>query len=64
MSSPTVEEAAAAVTPPLTLSDRCDRCGAAAKIRAVYTSGDLLFCGHHAHEYKETLTGALLVLDG
>lgn len=41
--------------PVLTAADRCDRCGAAAKIRAVLPSGgELLFCGHHgrAHEAK------------
>ena len=35
--------------PQLTLADRCDRCGAAAKVRAVLPKGgELLFCGHHA----------------
>ncbi|NMO89809.1 hypothetical protein [Actinomycetospora sp. TBRC 11914] len=41
--------------PELTASDRCDRCGAAAKVRAILPSGgELLFCGHHArtHEAK------------
>jgi hypothetical protein len=41
--------------PALTTADRCDRCGAAAKMRAVLPSGgELLFCGHHAraHEVK------------
>jgi len=33
----------------LTVADRCDRCGAAAKVRAVLPSGgELLFCVHHA----------------
>ncbi|TSD96035.1 hypothetical protein FOS14_16860 [Skermania sp. ID1734] len=37
---------------PLTAADRCDRCGAAAKVRAVLTSGgELLFCQHHANKY-------------
>jgi hypothetical protein len=43
------------VRPELTATDRCDRCGAAAKVRAVLPSGgELLFCGHHAraHEVK------------
>lgn len=44
--------------PELTAADRCDRCGAAAKLRAVLPSGgELLFCGHHAREYKNGLTG-------
>lgn len=41
--------------PELAASDRCDRCGAAAKVRAVLPSGgELLFCNHHArmHETK------------
>src|SRR3712207_1259185 len=34
--------------PQLTTSDRCGRCGAAARVRAVLPSGgELLFCGHH-----------------
>ncbi len=35
--------------------DRCDRCSAAAKVRAVLLNGELLFCGHHAKEYAEKL---------
>jgi hypothetical protein len=31
--------------------DRCDRCTAAAKVRAVLLNGELLFCGHHAKEF-------------
>ncbi len=42
--------------PELTLADRCDRCGAAAKVRAVLPSGgELLFCGHHGNAYAEKL---------
>lgn len=42
--------------PELTLSDRCDRCGAAAKVRAVLPSGgELLFCGHHGRAHSEKL---------
>ncbi|MBA8825684.1 Zn ribbon nucleic-acid-binding protein [Saccharopolyspora lacisalsi] len=42
--------------PELTAADRCDRCGAAAKLRAVLPSGgELLFCGHHAREFKSSL---------
>ncbi len=40
----------------LTAADRCDRCGAAAVVRAVLpTGGDLLFCGHHAREHSDRL---------
>ncbi|MBA0125714.1 hypothetical protein SAMN06265360_10995 [Haloechinothrix alba] len=42
--------------PELTAADRCDRCSAAAKIRAVLPAGgELLFCGHHAREHKAKL---------
>lgn len=42
--------------PELTAVDRCDRCGAAARVRAVLPSGgELLFCGHHAREHETRL---------
>lgn len=42
--------------PELTAADRCDRCGAAAKLRAVLPSGgELLFCGHHGREFEPRL---------
>jgi hypothetical protein len=42
--------------PALTTADRCDRCGAAAKVRAVLPSGgELLFCGHHARAHETKL---------
>ncbi|HEV7829614.1 MAG: DUF7455 domain-containing protein [Pseudonocardiaceae bacterium] len=42
--------------PELTASDRCDRCGAAARVRAVLPSGgELLFCNHHAREHSSKL---------
>ena len=42
--------------PELTTADRCDRCGAAAKVRAVLPSGgELMFCGHHARRHAEKL---------
>lgn len=34
----------------LTLNDRCDACGAAAKVIATFLNGELMFCGHHAKE--------------
>jgi hypothetical protein len=44
------------VAPPLTRQDRCDRCGAAAKVRAALPgSGELLFCGHHARKHAPRL---------
>ncbi|MBC6447667.1 MULTISPECIES: DUF7455 domain-containing protein [Actinokineospora] len=42
--------------PELTAADRCDRCGAAAQVRAVFPSGgELLFCGHHARAHEDRL---------
>lgn len=42
--------------PALTASDRCDRCGAAAMVRAVLPAGgELLFCGHHARQHETKL---------
>jgi Zn ribbon nucleic-acid-binding protein len=42
--------------PDLTAADRCDRCNAAAQVRALLPSGgELLFCGHHAREHSERL---------
>ncbi len=47
------------VTPlaPATLSsaDRCDRCGAQARVRVVLASGELIFCAHHAKAYEAKL---------
>jgi hypothetical protein len=39
----------------LTRLDRCDRCPAAAQLRAVLPAGELLFCGHHAREHRTRL---------
>jgi hypothetical protein len=49
---------------PLTAADRCDRCGAAAKVRAVLSSGgELLFCRHHANEHLERLREIDAIID-
>jgi hypothetical protein len=39
----------------LGISDRCDRCGAQAFVRAVFASGELTFCGHHGRELQSAL---------
>ena len=39
----------------LTHADRCDRCGAQARVRVVLTKGDLTFCAHHAKAYETKL---------
>jgi hypothetical protein len=51
-------------TPELTKADRCDRCGAAARVRAVLPSGaELLFCQHHANEHEAKLVELAAVLE-
>jgi hypothetical protein len=41
---------------PLTATDRCDRCGAQAYVRAVLGSdSELLFCAHHWHANADAL---------
>lgn len=39
----------------LTALDRCDYCGAQAYVKATLASGELLFCAHHATEFKSKL---------
>lgn len=40
----------------LTVTDRCDRCGAQAFVRVDLASGaELLFCGHHARKHETKL---------
>jgi hypothetical protein len=41
--------------PELTALDRCDSCGAQAYVRVTLASGELLFCAHHAAEFKDKL---------
>lgn len=38
------------------LRERCDRCGAAAKIQVTFAGAvDLAFCGHHANRYADRI---------
>ena len=47
----------------LSAVDRCDRCGAAARVRATLPSGgQLLFCQHHANEHEAKLVELAAVL--
>lgn len=34
----------------LKVSDRCDRCGAQAYLKAILGESELMFCGHHGPE--------------
>jgi hypothetical protein len=48
------------------LSERCDRCTAAAKLVVHLASGgDLAFCGHHANRHAEDIVrvGERIVLE-
>jgi hypothetical protein len=48
----------------LTILDRCDRCGADAKVRIVFPSGThLLFCGHHGRRYEKKLLEVAAVVE-
>ena len=44
----------------LGLTDVCDSCGAQAYVRVTLTSGELLFCGHHAAKHRESLDSSAL----
>ena len=50
------------------LIERCDRCGAAAKLEVALTGGgELAFCGHHANKHAAEITriaGRVTVEDG
>lgn len=56
--------AATLTSPELTRADRCDRCGAAARVRAKLPSGAvLLFCQHHANKHEASLIEQAAVLE-
>jgi len=42
--------------PQLLATDRCDRCGSQAQVRATMLTGMLLFCGHHARRHSSALS--------
>jgi hypothetical protein len=51
-------------SPELISADRCDRCGAAARVRAKLPSGsELLFCQHHANEHQAKLIELAAVIE-
>jgi hypothetical protein len=40
-------------------SDRCDRCGAEARVRVLFAGENILdFCQHHANEYSDAIVNA------
>lgn len=48
----------------VTTDQRCDRCGAAARVQArkLFTNLELFFCGHHANENRNKLAKADFIL--
>jgi hypothetical protein len=50
------------------MTERCDRCSAAAKLEVTLASGgELAFCGHHANRHHEDIVrvaGRIVVEDG
>ncbi|MDF0532428.1 hypothetical protein P0W64_00205 [Tsukamurella sp. 8F] len=56
MTARTTTHEGTASTVELTAADRCDRCSAAARVRATLPSGfELLFCKHHYNEHAARL---------
>jgi hypothetical protein len=52
------------ISPELTRADRCDRCGAAARVRAKLPTGGVLhFCQHHANQHEAKLIELAAVLE-
>ncbi|GAA2049934.1 DUF7455 domain-containing protein [Williamsia deligens] len=54
------------ISMPLTAADRCDRCSAAARVRATLPAGgELFFCRHHYNEHEARLAdlGATVTAD-
>ena len=49
--------------PMFTALDRCDRCGAQARLRAVMATGLLLFCNHHGNKYRHGLHAANAIIE-
>ncbi|HLL65550.1 MAG TPA: hypothetical protein VK453_07340 [Micromonosporaceae bacterium] len=44
--------------------DLCDRCGAAAKLRAhLGAGGTLAFCGHHANRFTDRIAASATTVD-
>ena len=49
----------------LNAQDRCDRCGAQARVRAVMAGGgSLLFCGHHGRVHAAALAKVSVLVEG
>ncbi len=54
----------ATLTPRLDATDRCDRCGSQAYVRArLHNGGELLFCAHHGREHLPRLREHAEIID-
>ena len=48
----------------LTVSDRCDKCGAQAYVTVALLNGNLMFCGHDYRTYENSIVKAAVgILD-
>jgi hypothetical protein len=45
---------------PLGAHDLCDSCQAQAYVRVTLSTGELLFCGHHAAKYRESMADKIV----
>lgn len=53
-----------AVDQKMTAMDRCDSCGAQARVIVSFLNGELMFCGHHARALsKPILLKSLSIYD-
>ena len=50
------------VLAPLKVFEKCDRCGAKAKVGASFLSGELYFCGHHAKTLQPHLIAKAITI--
>jgi hypothetical protein len=58
--TPDTTEAPLTTRHSLGATDVCDSCGAQAYVLVTLEKGELLFCGHHAAKYRETLADKAL----
>jgi hypothetical protein len=46
----------------LEVFEKCDRCGARAKVGATFLNGELYFCGHHAKTLQPHLIAKAITI--
>ena len=47
---------------PIAVTERCDKCGAQAMVRATLANGELYFCGHHAKTLQPHLIAKAITI--